>query len=66
MPSGVLSNRSVGIRTRGLLDPNQARYQASPHPDSLTIIVEKETIVKHFYFLPGGGGNVLRRRQFKT
>ena len=25
--------RSVGIRTRGLLDPNQARYQTSPHPD---------------------------------
>ena len=24
--------RSVGIRTRGLLDPNQARYQTSPHP----------------------------------
>ena len=27
--------RSGGIRTRGLLDPNQARYQASPHPDLL-------------------------------
>ena len=27
--------RSVGIRTRGLLDPNQARYQTSPHPDKL-------------------------------
>ena len=25
--------RSAGIRTRGLLDPNQARYQTSPHPD---------------------------------
>src|SRR5699024_7668568 len=24
--------RSVGIRTPGLLDPNQARYQTSPHP----------------------------------
>ena len=28
--------RSVGIRTRGLLDPNQARYQTSPHPVSET------------------------------
>ena len=27
------SGRSAGIRTRGLLDPNQARYQTSPHPD---------------------------------
>ena len=27
--------RSVGIRTRGLLDPNQARYQTSPHPDNV-------------------------------
>ena len=25
--------RSAGIRTPGLLDPNQARYQTSPHPD---------------------------------
>ncbi len=30
--------RSVGIRTRGLLVPNQARYQTSPHPDSTSII----------------------------
>ena len=30
--------RSVGIRTRGLLDPNQARYQASPHPETSSII----------------------------
>ena len=26
--------RSIGIRTRGLLDPNQARYQTSPYPDN--------------------------------
>ncbi len=32
--------RSVGIRTRGLLDPNQARYQTSPHPDNLAIIMK--------------------------
>ena len=24
--------RSIGIRSRGLLDPNQARYQTSPYP----------------------------------
>ena len=34
------SGRSVGIRTRGLLDPNQARYQTSPHPDSRYIIMK--------------------------
>ena len=38
--------RSVGIRTRGLLDPNQARYQTSPHPVSLLIIVNKQRYVK--------------------
>ena len=29
---GLFDGRSVGIRTPGLLDPNQARYQTSPHP----------------------------------
>ena len=38
--------RSVGIRTRGLLDPNQARYQASPHPDSHNIIMKFPILVK--------------------
>ena len=38
--------RSVGIRTRGLLDPNQARYQASPHPVSPIIIKEIRAVVK--------------------
>ena len=33
--TGFSFGRSAGIRTRGLLDPNQARYQASPHPDRL-------------------------------
>ena len=33
--------RSVGIRTRGLLDPNQARYQTSPHPDNEKHYIEK-------------------------
>ena len=28
---------SVEIRTRGLLNPIQARYQTSPHPDVLVI-----------------------------
>ena len=31
--------RSIGIRTRGLLDPNQARYQTSPYPDCQNIIL---------------------------
>ena len=30
--------RSAGIRTRGLLVPNQARYQTSPHPVELSLI----------------------------
>ena len=38
--------RSTGIRTRGLLDPNQARYQTSPCPDSQNIIMEKSGCVK--------------------
>ena len=42
----VKVGRSGGIRTRGLLDPNQARYQASPHPDSLCIIPEIPESVK--------------------
>ena len=32
-----LFGRSVGIRTRGLLDPNQARYQTSPHLDTAVL-----------------------------
>ena len=43
----LLFGRSVGIRTRGLLDPNQARYQASPHPVSLFIIAAFGAFVKH-------------------
>ena len=32
------NGRSIGIRTRGLLDPNQARYQTSPYPEIQYII----------------------------
>ena len=32
--SGLLRGPSVEIRTQGLLNPIQARYQTSPHPDS--------------------------------
>ena len=31
----LLDGRSGGIRTRGLLVPNQALYQAEPHPEKL-------------------------------
>ena len=31
------SGPSVEIRTRGLLNPIQARYQTSPHPDAVSI-----------------------------
>ena len=41
--------RSGGIRTRGLLDPNQARYQASPHPEDQAIITGKTVIVNPNY-----------------
>ena len=30
--------RSGGIRTHGLLDPNQARYQTSPHPGTAELL----------------------------
>ena len=43
---GLHFGRSVGIRTRGLLDPNQARYQTSPHPDCQVIIMKIVRIVK--------------------
>ena len=42
----MLFGRSVGIRTRGLLDPNQARYQTSPHPDIFDIIMKLLLVVK--------------------
>ena len=38
--------RSGGIRTRGLMDPNHARYQTSPHPDSADIIMNYRRFVK--------------------
>ncbi len=38
-PEGYSDGPSVEIRTQGLLNPIQARYQTSPHPDvSLSII----------------------------
>ena len=46
-PEGYSDGRSGGIRTHGLLDPNQARYQTSPHPViSLFIIKGYQTPVK--------------------
>jgi hypothetical protein len=45
--TGFPIGRSGGIRTRGLLVPNQARYQASPRPDdSFTIIWFSSSAVK--------------------
>ncbi len=62
MSTSSLTGRSVGIRTRGLLVPNQARYQTSPHPETtLNIIHEyiskincfliKKLIIYLLYFL---------------
>ena len=34
-PKPVNFGPSVEIRTRGLLNPIQARYQTSPHPDMI-------------------------------
>ena len=39
--------RSIGIRTRGLLDPNQARYQTSPYPEIQYIITIILRYVNH-------------------
>ncbi len=41
-----LFGRSEGIRTPGLMDPNHARYQTSPHPDNHDIIMKNRAIVK--------------------
>ena len=45
-PQSGISGRSGGIRTRGLMDPNHARYQASPHPVNSGIIMNYFPIVK--------------------
>ena len=37
---GLALGRSGGIRTHGLLDPNQARYQTSPHPADNSHIIK--------------------------
>ena len=42
----IVFGRSGGIRTRGLMDPNHARYQTSPHPDSADIIMKNPGFVK--------------------
>ena len=51
-----LFGRSTGIRTRGLLDPNQARYQTSPCPDSQVIIMIFPWIVKGIMEIPRKSG----------
>ena len=51
---------SVEIRTRGLLNPIQARYHTSPHPDILLCVPRRLSILAHlnrkckhyFYFFP--------------
>ena len=45
-PQQGVPGRSGGIRTRGLMDPNHARYQTSPHPDSGDIIMNILYFVK--------------------
>ena len=50
---GFSTGRSIGIRTRGLLDPNQARYQTSPYPVSQNIILDISSIVKCWTIFPG-------------
>ena len=50
-----LFGRSVGIRTRGLMDPNHARYQTSPHPDELYLLYRSLSFlssISFFLFLP--------------
>ena len=41
---------SVEIRTRGLLNPIQARYQTSPHPDILAVSNSLLIIPQFFFF----------------
>ena len=68
----TLHGRSVGIRTRGLLVPNQARYQTSPHPESMNIIrtffpfVKTQSIISgklHIIFWEGGVAMLRRMRR---
>ena len=47
---------SVEIRTRGLLNPIQARYQTSPHPDTLSrdsfhIVSHHGEKCKHYFLI---------------
>ena len=56
------NGRNAGIRTRGLLDPNQARYQTSPRPvdsfllyplrfgKSRTLLQSGRVVFKHIFF----------------
>ena len=43
--------RSDGIRTRGLLVPNQARYQTSPHPETGLLYAGIARLSREIYFL---------------
>ena len=47
---GFSTGRSIGIRTRGLLDPNQARYQTSPYPEIQYIITAFSSYVNQKYW----------------
>ena len=51
----VFHGPSVEIRTRGLLNPIQARYQTSPHPDASidcpSILAYRTEKCKYFFRL---------------
>ena len=59
---------SVEIRTRGLLNPIQARYQTSPHPDifcrslgDFDMIPQKFKKSKHFFYFFSKNYTTLRK-----
>ena len=44
----MLDGRGARIRTGGLVDPNDARYRAAPHPEYVgSLIISADFIVLH-------------------
>ena len=50
----ALSGRSDETRTRGLMDPNHARYQTALHPDNIFILSNLPPLVKGFLRISPG------------
>ena len=49
--------RAGGIRTRGLLHPRQALYQAEPQPE-LIVVLERKHSTRNYFAYSGRSGKV--------